>query len=286
MMEQPLVSVVCLCYNHAAFVKEAVQSVMEQTYSNIELILVDDASSDNSVAIIEDLQRQYPAIKVILLKNNVGNCKAFNQGLAVSKGEFLIDLAADDVLMPDRVKKGIEFFKGLASDVGVTFSDAEWISEAGDHLHFHSTKFPHADIPQGDIYLDLIDSYFICSPTMMFRRSVIDDLGGYDELLAYEDFDFWIRSSRNFKYAYLPEVTVKKRVVKTSMSKNQQRSIQQQRSTFRVCGKIFELNRNDEERAALSRRIRYEIRKNLRRGNLKLVADYFSLLKKNYNMQF
>ncbi len=285
-MEQPLVSVVCLCYNHAAFVKEAVQSVMEQTYTNVELILVDDASTDNSVAVIEQLQRQYPSIKTILLKRNVGNCKAFNQGLAISKGEFLIDLAADDVLLTDRIKKGVEFFKGFSSDVGVIFSDAEWISENGEHLHFHSARFPHTDIPQGDIYLDLIDSYFICSPTMMFRRSVINDLGGYDEVLAYEDFDFWIRSSRNFKYAYSPDVTVKKRVVKTSMSKNQQRSAQQQRSTFRVCGKIFELNRNDEERAALSRRLRYEIRMNLRRGNLKLVADYFSLLKKNYHVQF
>lgn len=285
-MEQPPVSVICLCYNHAAFVKEAVESVMHQTYPNVELILVDDASKDESTAVIEELQRQYPSIQTILLKDNVGNCKAFNQGVRLSKGQFIIDLAADDVLLPDRIKKGVDFFKSFSPSVGVIFSDAEWINEAGDHLYFHSERFPHSDIPQGDIYLDLIDSYFICSPTMMFRRKVIDDLGGYDEMLAYEDFDFWIRSSRNFLYAYSPEVTVKKRVVSTSMSRNQQRSIQQQRSTFRVCGKIFELNRNEAERAALSRRIRYEIRLNLRRGNLRLVADYFSLLKKNYNLQF
>lgn len=285
-MEQPLVSVVCLCYNHAAFVKEAVQSAMEQTYPNIELILVDDASSDNSAAVIEELKAKYPSIKTILLKENAGNCRAFNQGYALSRGEYLIDLAADDILLPERIAKGVEFFRQAPPDVGVIFSDAQLISESGEPLYLHSDRFPHTDIPQGDIYLDLIESYFICSPTMMFRRSVIDDLGGYDELLAYEDFDFWIRSSRNFKYAYSPKVTVKKRVVKNSMSKKQQKSIQQQRSTFRVCGKIFELNRNEEEQAALSRRIRYEIRMNLRRGNLRLVADYFSLLKKNYNMQF
>src|SRR5688572_16900954 len=113
-MDQPLVSVVCLCYNHAAFVKEAVQSVMGQTYPNIELILVDDASRDNSAAVIEELQRQYPSIKVILLKNNVGNCKAFNQALAESKGAYIIDLAADDILMPDRIKQGVEFFQSFS----------------------------------------------------------------------------------------------------------------------------------------------------------------------------
>lgn len=285
-MEQPIVSVICLCYNHAAFVKEAVQSVMDQTYPKVELIVVDDASRDNSVAAIEELKRQYPTIKTILLKNNVGNCKAFNQGLAAAKGEYVIDLAADDILLPDRVKIGVDFFSQLSNDVGVIFSDAEWISESGDHLYFHSARFPHADIPQGDIYLYLIETYFICSPTMMFRRSVIDQLKGYDESLAYEDFDFWIRSSRLFEYRYSPEVTVRKRVVKTSMSKNQQRSIEQQRSTFRVCEKIFELNRSENERAALSRRIRYEIRMNLRQGNLRLVAEYFSLLKRNYNLQF
>jgi glycosyltransferase involved in cell wall biosynthesis len=283
---QPLVSVICLCYNHAAFVKEAVKSVMDQSYQNVELILVDDASRDNSVAAIEELQREYPSIKTILLRNNVGNCKAFNQGLAASSGEYVIDLAADDILLPHRVAQGVEFFKGLSARVGVIFSDAEMINESGEHLYFHSARFQHTDIPQGDIYLNLIETYFICSPTMMFRRSVVDELNGYDESLAYEDFDFWIRSSRLYLYAYSPDVTVKKRMLKTSMSINQQRSIQQQRSTFRVCEKIFGLNRNEDERAALSRRIRYEIRMNLKQGNLRLVADYFSLLKRNYHLQF
>ena len=284
-MEQPLVSVICLCYNHSSFVKEAVQSVLQQTYPNVELILVDDASKDDSVAVIEALQKQYPAIKTILLTNNVGNCKAFNKGLAESKGEFIIDLAADDVLLPERIKKGIDFFQ-QSPDTGVIFSDAEWISEAGEHLYFHSDRFPHPLIPQGDVYLDLIEKYFICSPTMMFRRSVIEHLDGYDESLAYEDFDFWIRSSREFEFGYMPEVMVKKRVVKNSMSKKQRASIKQQRSTFRVCEKILELNETEEEQAALTRRIRYEIRINLRMFNFKLVSDYFSLLKKNYNAEF
>jgi glycosyltransferase involved in cell wall biosynthesis len=284
-MEQPLVSVICLCYNHAAFVREAVQSVMQQTYTNVELILIDDASKDHSAAAIEELQRLYPAIKTIVLKNNVGNCKAFNQGLAESRGEYIIDLAADDVLLPDRIKKGIDFFQ-QSPDTGVIFSDAEWISETGEHLYYHSERFPHALIPQGDIYLDLIEKYFICSPTMMFRRTVIEHLDGYDESLAYEDFDFCIRSSRDFEFGYMPEVTVKKRVVKNSMSKKQRGSIKQQRSTFRVCEKILELNETEEEQAALTRRIRYEINVNLRMLNFKLVSDYFALLKKNYNAQF
>jgi glycosyltransferase involved in cell wall biosynthesis len=277
-MQQPLVSVICLCYNHARFVEEAIRSVLSQTYSNIQLIVVDDASQDNSVEIISRIAKENPRIIFISQKENTGNCRAFNQGLTKASGEFIIDLAADDILLADRVEKGVEFFNRQKDEVGVLFSDAEWIDEAGRHLYFHSQRFPHETVPQGDVYIHLIEKYFICSPTMMFRKSVIDYLGGYDETLAYEDFDFWIRSSRVFLYGYSPEVSVKKRVVEGSMSKKQFRNSEQQRSTFKVCKKIKGLNRNQQEVGALKRRIKYEVGVNLRLMNLSLAFEYMKLL--------
>lgn len=277
-MEQPLVSVICLCYNHARFVKEAINSVLLQTYTNIQLIVVDDASQDNSVEIITRIVEENPKIIFISQKENTGNCRAFNLGLSKARGEFIIDLAADDILLPDRIQKGVEFFRKQRDEVGVLFSDAEWIDEAGKHLYFHSQRFPHQTVPQGDIYIHLIEKYFICSPTMMFRKSVIDYLGGYDETLAYEDFDFWIRSSRVFHYGYSADVSVKKRVVKGSMSKSQFRSTRQQRSTLKVCKKIKDLNENQQEAEALKRRIKYEVGVNLRMMNLRLAIEYIKLL--------
>lgn len=281
-MSQPLVTVVCLCYNHARFVKEAIQSVKSQTYENIELIVVDDASTDNSKEVIQQALQPYPEVTFISLDANEGNCRAFNRGWRVAKGEFMIDFAADDVLLPNRIERGVRAFLSSGSRAGVQFSDAELIDEQGKHLGFHSDRFPNQTIPQGDLYKELIRRYFICSPTMMFRKTVIDQLGGYDEQLAYEDFDFWIRSSRSFEYVYLPEVLVKRRVVKNSMSDRQFRHASvQQHSTFVVCEKIQTLNRTKDEQKALDARALYEWRQALLRADFRLAVRYMGLWLRN-----
>src|SRR6188474_1772085 len=80
-MEKPLVSVICLCYNHGRFIREAVESVLNQSYKNIQVIVTDDASTDNTVEEIHSLKVMYPSIELLLLPRNLGNCKAFNEAL-------------------------------------------------------------------------------------------------------------------------------------------------------------------------------------------------------------
>lgn len=286
MTSQP-VTVICLCYNQEPFVREAVLSVLGQTYSNIQLLVVDDASTDNSVSVIQGLAAAYPQIQFLPLRRNHGNCKAFNHALRYATGQYIIDLAADDVLLPDRVSAGVSALEQAGDRFGVNFTDADWMAEDGSHLYRHSKRFPHHTVPRGDIYKDLISRFFICSPTMMFRRRVIDALGGYDEGLAYEDFDFWIRSSRYFHYCYTPEVLVRKRVVRNSMSQRQLSFLSPQlESTFRVCEKIMALNRNREEQRALARRIVYEARVCLRLLNFSLARRYVTLYQKNRSLRY
>lgn len=286
-MAAPLVTVICLCYNQKRFLQEAIKSVINQSYSPIQLIVVDDASTDGSPETINQLKTQYPQLEVLLLKENVGNCRAFNRGLAQAKGEYLIDLAADDVLLSDRIRKGVEALKQAGGDYGVHFCDAELIDERGSFLNHHSDKYPHHSIPQGDIYVQVIKRYFICPPTIMFRKSVMDALGGYDETLAYEDFDFWIRSSRQFKYMYSPEPLVKKRIVKHSLGSKQEKFFNQHaKSTYRVCKKILDLNRTGEEKKALTKRIQYEIKLSLRLLNIWLAIKYAALLVSNMRKQY
>lgn len=260
---------------------ESLQSVLDQTYENYELIVVDDGSTDDSLAVISKFVKHHPQIIFIPLKYNGGICKAFNTGYKISTGNFIVDLAADDILLPERLLKGIISFNKLNEEYGVIFSDAEWVHADGRHLYTHSEKFPHDTIPQGDIYLQLIERYFICSPTMMFRRSVMEKLGGYDESLTYEDFDFWIRSSRHFKYFYDPQVLVKKRKLEDSLSRKQFKIWNiHNASTYRVCVKILGLNRTTEENDALRRRILYEIRQCVKTLDFRLALKYVSLLKK------
>jgi glycosyltransferase involved in cell wall biosynthesis len=244
--------------------------------------VVDDASTDNSVQVIRESLEEHPEITFLPLLQNVGNCRAFNKGFAMSTGTFIIDLAADDVLKPNRMRVGLDVFSSLGPDYGVHFSDAELIDESGNQMGHHSDRFAHGSIPQGDIYRELISRYFINSPTMMMRRSVLEKLNGYDESLAYEDFDFWIRSSREWKYAYTAEPLVSRRMLKNSMSGDQYRrkSIQLV-STLRVCEKILQLNRTMDEKKALSKRIRYEMKKTILLGEWGLASSYLKLLLRN-----
>lgn len=285
-MNQPLVTVICLCYNQQSFVEESIRSVLNQTYKNVQLIVVDDASTDDSARIIQSLVDQKPAIQFLSLPRNLGNCRAFNQGLVLAKGSFLIDLAADDVLMPNRIEVGVQTLLEKGEKFGVHFSDAELMDRGGNFLYRHSDRFPHQQVPQGDVYAEVIRRYFICSPTVMFTRRVADVLGGYDESLSYEDFDFWVRSSRTFYYAYTPQVLIRKRIFRNTMSSRQFSLFSpHSASTLRVCEKIFRLNHSREEQQALQMRLLYEIRLNLRLLNWITALKFLRLLIRNWRKQ-
>lgn len=277
-MESPLVTVVCLCYNHAKFVAEALASVFEQTYHPIELIVVDDASSDGSAEIIRRELAGRPESRFIEHRVNTGNCKAFNEAYFLSKGRYLIDLAADDALEPGRVAEGVSAFL-MRPEAGVHYCDAYLMHEDGTVFgrHFKNNKKP----PQGFIYRELLESYVICPPTLMYSRVALDALNGYDETLAYEDFDFLVRSSHRFQYIYSDQPLVRRRIVKGSMSSGQYaRGSKAPVSTCRICEKAFSLNQTPEENKALRKRIYYELRQCIFSGNREAARAFLKLLKK------
>jgi Glycosyltransferase like family 2 len=180
--------------------------------------------------------------------------------------------------MANRVEEGVLALSSAGEKYGVNFSDAILIDEMGKEVAKHSDRFPHHSILQGDVYRSIIEKYFICPPTMMFRKTVIDTLGGYDETLAYEDFDFFVRASRNYLFCYTPQVLVKKRLLSNSMASRQFKGDMLQRwSTLRVCEKINALNKTEEEGNSLRRRIWYEIVVSLRRAEFKLAWEFGKL---------
>ena len=279
MSDLPLVSVICLCHNHDRFVEESINSVLGQTHPAVELIVVDDASADQSVSKIKKklANNQIPFIE---LEQNIGNTRAFNKGLQIANGKYVIDLAADDILCPDRIEKQVAFFEKNSENTGVIYSDAEYIDENGNSMGFHFSSRKYQAF-EGDVYEKLIDTFFIPPPTMMMKKEVLDKLNGYDENLAYEDFDFWIRSSRKWQYAYQPDSLTKIRKVKNSLSSRAYRKNDRQLySTFLVCEKIQKLNKTPKEELALIRRLKYEIRHAVLSGNFSEAELFFNLLSK------
>lgn len=284
-MSLPLVSVICLCYNHATFVRQSVLSAMAQEYSNVEIIVVDDASTDDSRAVIAQLKEEFPSIVTVYNSKNLGNCRAFNIGFKLSKGQYIIDLAADDVLLPTMVARGVANLQQHGNDYGVSFSDAWLIAPNGVKLKGHYDRDTKGiltkKIPQGDVFADIISRYFLCAPTMLMRREVLDSLGGYDEDLSYEDFDFWVRSSRQWKYCFVDDILVEKRILPHSLSSQQfKRNSIHDQTTYYVCYKVLLLCKTTLEYQALLSRCIYEAKHALWRLDFTLAGKYLLLSSK------
>ncbi len=280
-MNQPLVTVIVVCHNQVRFIREALESAVGQSYKNIEIIVIDDGSQDGSVALINDIEQEGMKFQKILVPSKQGYCRSFNEALDLAKGRYIIDLAADDVLLPERVEEGVINLQ--YGDAGVNFCDAYYIDDLskiqGTHYRRDSSGRILDQVPEGDIFKNVLERYFICTPTMMISREVLDTLGGYDEDLFYEDFDFWVRSSRYYKYHFTNKVLVKKRVHKDSMSKAQYLPTSNMLpTTLKVCHKAFKLCRTNEEFKALSVRISYELRQAVIGNNYSVANELHGLL--------
>ncbi len=276
----PPVTVICLCFNHQNYVIQALQSVIDQSYTNIQLIVADDASEDDSQQIISNFIIHHPEIIFIKNEKNLGNCITFNKAFAFAKGKYIIDLSADDLLLNNRVSKQVTDFEELTEEYGVIFSDVFYINEKTEIVG--KQNLSQKIIASGDIYEKVLESFFISAPTMMIRKSVLDDLDGYDENLAYEDFDFWVRSSRKYLYHYSPEALTFKRKLPGSLSNKfyLQKQYKLQMSTYLVCEKAFVLNRNEAENKALAKRVKYQLRQAYISGNGEVIENYKNLLNK------
>ncbi len=247
------VAVICLCYNHEKYVEEAMKSVLAQTHS-AELIVVDDASTDKSVNRIKNFIDQHSDlnIKALFHQKNIGNCKAFNSALKLTNAEYIIDLAADDILLAKRVEEGLKAMEPYP-EIAINFTNANYIDENGNFIKNHygvdSNGQSLIDVPEGDLFAEIIKRYFICPPTLMYRYSHLQEIGGYDEDLAYEDFDIMLRLSRNHPFNYTDKILVEKRVLSNSMATKQyKKNNEQLLSTLRICEKAFEMIKGESEK--------------------------------------
>lgn len=270
MHNNPLVTVVCLCYNHGKFIVEALDSVLKQTYSNIELIIVDDCSTDNSVEVIESWRKQHPEIPFLSNKKNLGNTKSFNQALKLAKGSYIIDLAADDYLVENCVELQLhKFTTSLYSKLGIVYGNVELVDEHNKHIAYFfevdENKKRIKPQPTGNIYIGLLNlENNVCSVSSMIKREVYDKFNGYDENLAYEDYDFWIKSSRVYEFDFIDTILIKKRELLSSLSaqrfkKFNKKTRRYNRSSYKILLNVLKLNQSKAENKAILKRIHYEM---------------------------
>jgi len=281
--QPPLVTVVLTAFNHQSYILEAVRSVFSQTYANIQLVVIDNGSTDRTLALLENEKENFT--NFLLIKNlfNKGLCQSFNQGLAIADGKYIIDLSGDDVLLPERIEKQVSAFEQLSENHVVVFTNARYIDLHSKPMNYHYPVNHEGraigNIPTGDVYKNVLEKYFICTPTMMMRTELLRQMGGYDESLCFEDFDFWIRSSVKYQYFYMDEVLTFKRVTSNSLSSQfYKKGSGMLQSCYEVCNKAYDLNRDQEEFDLLAARIRTFIRKCFYAQEFELALKFRKLL--------
>ena len=266
----PLVSVICLCYNHEKFVVDALNSIKKQTYTNIELIIVDDFSNDNSVNEIKKWLLDFPNTIFIANQKNTGNVKSFNSVFNLSNGEYIIDFAADDMLNPKAIELQINKFQtSLYTNLGIVYGNVELVFEDDKHFRYFfdvdKNKKRINPQPTGDIYLGLLNlQNDVCSVSSMVKREVYEKLNGYNESLYYEDYDFWIKASRIYNFDFIDEILTTKRELKNSLSAQRFKRFNKKTrlfnlSTYKIVINALKLNKNRLENKAILKRIHYEL---------------------------
>lgn len=294
MQNLPLVTVICLCYNHQEYVVETLNSVLFQNYENIEIIIVDDYSTDNSVKVIEDWLIKNPNILFIKNSSNLGNTKSFNAAVKASNGQFLIDLACDDVLLEDTVRAQVNYISNTPIDrTAFVYGNAININKDGAFLSYYFDVNEQEQVLEkrksGNIYTEILaGGTSMCSVTALYNRKIFEELNGYDETLSYEDLDYWIRASRQYHIYFCDQVWVKKRQLEHSLGTHFNKSNSFAKkinlSTYHILNKSNSLNKSKEEDYALLQRIHYEMSQSFKRKEYGLFTKYL-ILKTRLHLQ-
>jgi len=197
----PLVSVIVPTYNSGKYIKETLESVFSQTYSNIEVIVVDDGSADDTKEVLEPYMRQIKYIH----KGNGGPASARNRGIREASGEFIAFLDADDLWLPGKLRTQVNFFNQNNGQTGLVHTNV--IKMYGDG--FTKIKLKGDYCAKGPYSLFM--GNFITNSSVLVRRQCFEALGYFDEskdLIANEDYDMWLRISSKYEIGYIDEPLV------------------------------------------------------------------------------
>jgi glycosyltransferase involved in cell wall biosynthesis len=198
-------------YNAEKYLIEALDSILQQTFHDYELIVIDDGSTDRSSAIIESYAKKDRRV-IVHRQDNCGLIMSLNQGCSLARGKYIARMDADDVSLPQRLEKQLDYLEQRL-DIGLL---GTWIQDIGPNGE-PGPIWPLPTTP-ASIRWFLMFGNCIAHPSVMGRRELIQSLGYRAEAAHVEDYDLWIRMSAVSRVANLPEVLVKYRVLNQSAS--------------------------------------------------------------------
>ncbi len=212
-MATPKVSVVMCVYNDEDYIREAVDSILNQTFRDFEFIIVNDGSTDRTPEIL----RSYDDSRIILLDNekNIGISGSMNRGLKIARGEYIAHLGGDDISLPERLEKQVRFLDENP-DIGFISSSAILIDKNGKEIK--QSILATEDKELRSRIVERKDTTFWHTSNMI-RQEVIRKVGGYREWFRYAtDYDLWLRMLEHCNASNIAKPLCKVRIVSNSVS--------------------------------------------------------------------
>ncbi|MEO1144456.1 MAG: glycosyltransferase family A protein [Cyanobacteria bacterium J06638_22] len=228
--KSPLVSVVIPAYNAENFIEKTLESFLAQTHQNLEILVIDDGSSDRTAEIAQTYSERDSRITLIQQPNG-GVAAARNSGIQQAKGEFIAPVDADDVWHPEAVALMVQRFDTASEETGVVYGWSLDINESGKVIGgFHAATI------EGLVLKTLLCHNFLGNASStLIRRSCFDHVGGYDEQLkaqnaqGCEDWDLYLRLAEHYTFAVVPKFLVGYRKLSAGMSADSYKMARSQR---------------------------------------------------------
>ncbi len=210
-MSTPQVSIVMSVYNGERYLQEAIDSVLNQTFTDFEFIIVNDGSTDTTWDILTSYDD--PRIRLVRNQENIGLTKSLNKGLALAQGEYIARQDADDISLPERLERQVEFLDHNRY-VGLVSSSFIEINEQGEEIRSRSLPVDNDTIQQS-----LLCYNCFCHGAVVLRKECLEKVGSYREGFASaQDYDLWLRIAEHFNVANIGEPLYKWRVHSRSIS--------------------------------------------------------------------
>ena len=228
---QPLVTVITPLFNAQDFIGETIESVLDQTYQNWEMIIVDDCSTDNSRDIVKKYEAKESRIKLIELEKNFGGpARPRNVGLDISKGDYLAFLDADDVWLKNKLQ--VQINEMLVNNLDFTSTDSKFIDDNSIDtiINKHKIVIFFKKIKRKATLSDVIKGNFISTSSAIVSKNFISKFDENKDFIGVEDMYLWMKilNEKNVRYKYIRDKLIKYRVSSTSLSErgvNQKQAI-------------------------------------------------------------
>jgi glycosyltransferase involved in cell wall biosynthesis len=229
------VTTVIATYNYARYLAESIASVLDQTWRDIELIVVDDASTDGTEMVVRQFVAD-PRFQFLRQPTRTGPAVAFNRGLSLAGGQYVAVLGADDAWLPDKLARQVQSLTDNPR-AALNYTNATIIDAHGNATGHHFPDRCHRWGPRaGWVLADLAMWNFIPASSVLFRRHILDEVGLHDEsLLVCEDWDLWLRIAARHEFSYLDESLVRYRLHGSNAHRNATPMV---RDLFRVLDRV------------------------------------------------